>query len=480
MTAKRQTSRRLVCAGLAIAVIAALCPPDARAAATIVIQNTDAAGVGFNDPTPAAPVGGNPGVTLGQQRLNAFQAAASIWGANLNSAVTIVIDAAWVALACNANGATLGSAGATQVFSSSSNVFPFNNTWYPVALADKLFGARIDPSTAQIRARFNVNLGQTGCLTGIFFYLGLDNNHGTNVDLVAVLLHEFGHGLGFQAFTTQAGSFLGPPFQPSVFNKFQLDNTTAKMWDVMTNAERAASAINARQVGWTGANVTSNVPNVLAPGTARLLTTAPASLLGPRLVGSASFGPPLGSPGINGEVMPLTGAGNQLLGCDTFSAANALAVSGKVALIDRGVCGFSVKTKNAQNAGAIGVVMANNAPGSPPPGMGGTDPTIFIPTVMITQADAAAFKDFLRFRSRTRSGLFVNLGIDPSQRAGADLANRVLLYTPNPYIGGSSVSHWDQSAFPNLLMEPNINGDLTHNVSSPFDLTLEALHDLGW
>ena len=29
------------------------------------------------------------------------------------------------------------------------------------------------------------------------FYLGLDNNHGPLNDLVAVLLHEFGHGLNF-------------------------------------------------------------------------------------------------------------------------------------------------------------------------------------------------------------------------------------------------------------------------------------------
>ncbi len=49
-------------------------------AASIVIVNKDAVGVGFNDPTVAAPVGGNAGTTLGQQRLNVFQAAASIWG----------------------------------------------------------------------------------------------------------------------------------------------------------------------------------------------------------------------------------------------------------------------------------------------------------------------------------------------------------------------------------------------------------------
>ena len=40
--------------------------------------------------------------------------------------------------------------------------------------------------------------------------------------------------------------------------------------------------------------------------------------------------------------------------------------------------------------------------------------------------------------------------IDTSRKAGSDLAGRPLLYTPNPRIAGSSVSHWDVSAFPNL------------------------------
>ena len=64
-------------------------------AATIAILNDDPAGVGFNDPTVVAPVGGNPGTTLGQQRLNAFQAAANKWGATLTSGVTIVVRATW-------------------------------------------------------------------------------------------------------------------------------------------------------------------------------------------------------------------------------------------------------------------------------------------------------------------------------------------------------------------------------------------------
>src|SRR5256885_13029941 len=84
---------------------------SAFGAATIVIQNGDAAGVGFNDTTPVAPVGFNTGTTLGQQRLNAFQFAANIWGATLNSSAPITIRADWQALSCSTNSAVLGSAG---------------------------------------------------------------------------------------------------------------------------------------------------------------------------------------------------------------------------------------------------------------------------------------------------------------------------------------------------------------------------------
>ena len=47
-------------------------------AATITIVNNDNPGEGFNDPTPVAPVGGNTGTTLGEQRLIVFETAARI------------------------------------------------------------------------------------------------------------------------------------------------------------------------------------------------------------------------------------------------------------------------------------------------------------------------------------------------------------------------------------------------------------------
>jgi hypothetical protein len=85
---------------------------QASAGATIVIVNLDGPGEGFNDTTPAAPVGGNNGATLGDQRLIAFQYAADIWGSTLDSNVTIRIQAAFNPLGAG----ILGSAGALEAF----------------------------------------------------------------------------------------------------------------------------------------------------------------------------------------------------------------------------------------------------------------------------------------------------------------------------------------------------------------------------
>src|SRR3954466_11863353 len=106
---------------------------SAFATATIVIQNADNPGVGFNDTTAVSPVGGNPGTTLGQQRLNAFQAAADKWGATLDSPITITIRAQWLAQTCTATSAVLGSAGAIGIFRDFPGA-PFAGTWYNESL----------------------------------------------------------------------------------------------------------------------------------------------------------------------------------------------------------------------------------------------------------------------------------------------------------------------------------------------------------
>jgi len=102
--------------------------------------------------------------------------------------------------------------------------------------------------------------------------------------------------------------------------------------------------------------------------------------------------------------------------------------------------------------------------------MGGTDPTITIPSVGITQADGDALKAVL-------SSLNVKLVLDSSERAGA-VDGWVRIYAPNPVASGSSGSHWDVSATPNLLMEPFINSDL--RAADTLDLTPALMQDIGW
>jgi hypothetical protein len=95
----------------AAALVGALAAAPLAASARITIVNANQAGVGFNDTTAAAPVGGNTGTTLGSQRLNAFQRAAELWGALLDSDVEIRIKATFEPLECTATTGTLGAAG---------------------------------------------------------------------------------------------------------------------------------------------------------------------------------------------------------------------------------------------------------------------------------------------------------------------------------------------------------------------------------
>lgn len=475
---------RLSSVGATLALIGGLSTAGsaAHAAATISINNLDGPGVGFNDVSVVVPLGGNFGTTLGAQRLIAFTYAANIWGATLTSTQPIIINARFSALTCTATTAVLGSAGATSIFRNFVSA-PKLDTWYAYALANKISGSYLGTANAaQINANFNVNLGTPGCLQASSWYYGLDNNEPVNgIDFVAVLQHEMAHGLGFQTFTNGSSGAFNGGF-PSIWDHYLFSVAAGKSWADATAAERVASAISLNGLVWTGPVATAAAPAVLLTGAANVtisgLAAGPAA--GDYAAGEASFGPLPTFVPVSAQVMPVleqtTGAGE---GCEPFNAINTAAVRNNIALISRGVCGFAIKAKNAQNAGARGVLISDNVVAGIS-GLGGTDPSVTIPTVRITLSTGNAIREQLKRRSRTSSGVIAGIGRIGSQLAGADAFGRLLMFAPNPFQGGSSVSHYDTSATPNLLMEPSINGNLTQAVGPPKDLTLPLFVDIGW
>jgi hypothetical protein len=413
--------------------------------------------LGFGDPTPAVPVGGNTGLTVGEQRLNAYVRAAEIWQAELGIDTQVVLQAIFFPLSCNADSGVLGAAGANTIFRD----FPgpsFPSTWYAAALANELSGFDLggtDPDPAfsappyndEIISLFNSNLGNPGCLENSGWYYGLDNNNpaGT-IDFLTVLMHEVGHGLGFQNFANgnTGANFLGFPDQ---WARFQRDNALfGKHWDQMIDIERQFSATNGPNLVWTGPAVTAEAPNVLGP----------------------AQGPSVPAGGLTADVeLANDGVNTASDACEAVT--NDL--TGKIALVDRGSCTFVLKAQNAEAAGAIGVIIANNQSGASPIGLGGSG-LVGIPTVSATLDGGALLRAY--------AGTNVTIGAAASDGSlsGADGNGLVKLYAPFPIQSGSSVSHFDVTATPNVLMEPSINSDLTP--ATDLDLTDELLNDIGW
>jgi minor extracellular serine protease Vpr len=73
---------------------------------------------------------------------------------------------------------------------------------------------------------------------------------------------------------------------------------------------------------------------------------------------------------------------------DACQALPAGSLTGRIALIRRGGCTFTVKVANAQTAGAVGVLLFNNAPGAIVAGLAGP-PAITVPVSMVSNTDGA-------------------------------------------------------------------------------------------
>lgn len=266
----------------ALILVGLLAAGSAQATATFLIVNMDGAGEGFNDPTPWTPTGGNPATTLGQARLNAFQHAADLWGQIVSSNVTIRVEAQMDPLTCNTTSAVLGHAGTTSVFRDFSGA-PLSNTWYPQAMANALAGSDQDAGTPDISATFNSAInGDAGCLGGASWYYGYDASPPSGqVDFITVVMHELGHGLGFQTFVDLATGtrFLGRNDMYMVNLEQALAVPSA--WTAMTDTQRMNSALSDPNLRWTGVNVSfmaTQVPLTNGMNGERVRLHAPGTL----------------------------------------------------------------------------------------------------------------------------------------------------------------------------------------------------------
>ncbi|WP_424363019.1 FG-GAP-like repeat-containing protein [Methylocystis parvus] len=224
-------------------------------ATTVIVVNKNAAGVGFNDPTPATPVGGNTGTTVGAQRLIAFQAAADLWATHVVSNVPIRVGAQFTALTCNATSAVLGSAGPATVHRDFPGA-PVASTWYTQAEANSLAGVDQDPTNDDINANFNSNLGQTGCLEGSGWYYGLDSKPPAGIiDFMSVLIHELGHGLGFLSLVNLSTGAKFNGGNDAYMLNLENHGATPPDYPSMSDAQRVAASISGANLHWTGLNV---------------------------------------------------------------------------------------------------------------------------------------------------------------------------------------------------------------------------------
>lgn len=126
-------------------------------------------------------------------------------------------------------------------------------------------------------------------------------------------------------------------------------------------------------------------------------------------------------------------------------------VSGKIALIDRGTCTFTTKVRNAENAGAIGVLVVNNVAGDPTAmGSDGTTPEPTIPAAMVSKDDGAKLKEKAGKTTMTVDGTAAREFITDNEDIAAGFSSR----GPTPFT---------------YLIKPDVTAPGVNVLSSVFD-----------
>ncbi|MBI3005360.1 MAG: T9SS type A sorting domain-containing protein [Ignavibacteriales bacterium] len=150
----------------------------------------------------------------------AFQHAVDIWETLITSSMTIKVNAEFEALETG----VLGSAGPTALYRNVNNE-PFTDTWYAVALAEKLQGTNLNMGNDEIDASFNSSFSD--------WYFGIDGiTPAGKYDFVTVVMHELCHGLGFvgsMTVTNDTTGSWGYSGFPMIFDRFGVNGSSDQL-----------------------------------------------------------------------------------------------------------------------------------------------------------------------------------------------------------------------------------------------------------
>ncbi len=172
---------------------------------TILGSSTPCNIEGWNDTTPFTPVAGNNATTLGEARKNAALKAAELMTENIQSGTPIIIQGCWPTdLETSATSAVLANASArTFIFGTPGAI---ENTWYPIALAERQAGTascKFSGGSCNIHSiliNFNPLIDTNQGLGSIRYFYGINSTSpGNDVDFVTTALHEMTHGIGFSS-----------------------------------------------------------------------------------------------------------------------------------------------------------------------------------------------------------------------------------------------------------------------------------------
>ncbi|MBK9936250.1 MAG: T9SS type A sorting domain-containing protein [Cytophagaceae bacterium] len=179
----------------------------------------------------------------------AFQRAVDIWANMLRSTVNIKVTAYWESL----DNGVLGSANTTNYYRNFSGAREVN-TYYPIALAEKLAGKEVNSiNEDDIFCRFNSDMP---------WYFGTSSSVPSNTfDFTSIVLHELGHGLGFvssmRVSGTQGSYGFGGSFY-SIFDKFIIKQTDSKyLVDTLNYKNPSATlktALTSKDLNFVGPN----------------------------------------------------------------------------------------------------------------------------------------------------------------------------------------------------------------------------------